>query len=410
MDVLGTLVSPRPRFGEASASVKIAMIDPATLDPATTPPALYTLIKGGGFATWDPAAVRALARRYFTVVSHEVTPVERAWLTQRSPGYAAADSPRLVWFVTCPMGATLDASGQPVCGASFKEGVIEVAPEPGTDPCSVASLPVSIKGEVTSGQLEMSKRIAPPGATVCFRYFGGNPSITSAEADRARATIRAYDDLMTTVEQAENQRRLSGRTYSPEQQNAITFARAVLAEYSQPVEKARPDLFRGSQNRTLRAIRQGAKFGVAIPVIAYVTLIAFAAATALAAYALLSATETAEKIFQAKAGVVESFRPVVEELSKCAADTSRTDAQRQSCIDQMKALNTMLENMDPPGPLGKTDLGAVAKWGAIGLGVAGVIYLFGPAVRGASKATGEAFAVSGERSRARRKLLADIAG
>ena len=409
MDFLGTLVSPRARLGEASASLKISMIDPSTLDASSTPPALYTLIKSKGFVVWNESTVQALARKYFSMAPHELTPAEQAWLLKASPSYAASGQPKFVWFGTCPMGATLDESGQPVCGASFKDGVLEVAPEPGTDPCSIDSLPISIKGEVTPAQLEVAKRIAPPGATVCFRYFGGNPSVTSDEMGRARATILAYDDLMKTVEQVENQRRLSGRTYSTAQQNAITHARAVLTEYSQPVEKARPELFKGSQNRTLRAIRQGAKFG-ALPVLAYVAIIAFAVATVTVAYTILAATETAERIFQAKAGIVESMRPVIEELSKCAADPSRTDAQREACIQQMKALNTMLENLNPPSLLGKTDLGEVAKWSAIGLGILGGIYLFGPAIRGASKATEQSLRISEQRSRARRKLIADISG
>lgn len=408
MDFLGTLVSSRARLGEAPASVKIAMIDASTLDASSTPPSLFALIKSNGFVVWDEATVSALARKYFSMVSRELTPAEQAWLSKASPSYASAGQPRLVWYGNCPTGAALDESGQPVCGSTLKEGILEVAPEPGTDPCTVASLPVSVKGEVTLAQLETAKRIAPPGATVCFRYFGGNPSVTPSESDQARTAIRMYDDLLSTVEQVENQRRVSGRTYSTDQQNALTYARIVLAEYSQPVEKARPDLFRGSQNRTLRAVQRGAKFG-ALPVVAVVA-IALAVATIAAAVGVLALTSTAEKIFQAKAGIVESMKPIIDELSKCAADPSRTDAQRQACIQQLQGLTTLVQSMDPPGPLGKTDLGEVAKWSAIGLGVIGALYLFGPAVRGASKATGEAFEVSGQRSRARRKLIADIAG
>ena len=220
MDFLGTLVTPsrRTRYGaEAGAPAGILIIDPKTnpLPLATTPPAIYALINGGGFVVWDQSTAGELARRGFSVSTHDVLPAEAAWLTANSQSWVAQGRPMLVWFLICPGAVTLDAQGLPVCGGLGIPGVSEVAPKPGTDACSVASLPESIEGEVTTAQLEAAKRLAPPGTTVCFRYFAGNPGKpTPAQESASRTTIQNYDRLSQSVEQMSAQRQRTGRPLS----------------------------------------------------------------------------------------------------------------------------------------------------------------------------------------------------
>lgn len=412
MDFLGTLLSPRTASYGAQAG--IAIVDPSTLDASTTPPAIYTLLKSEGFLSWDGAVVSELARRGFSTFSHDVTPVEAVWLTSNTPKWVESGKPGLIWFATCPGGVKLDAQGLPVCGGAPVPGAIEVAPKPGSNSCSIDSLPESIDGEVRVGQLEAAKRLAPPGATVCFRYFGGTPTVSDAQKVRARDTILAYDGLLRTVEQVDTQRKMSGRAFTPGQQNAVIAARSFLATYAQPVEKARPFLFpSGSPNRH-RPVRGAARaqFGVAPAVLAAVVLIVLAVASVPLAMAWLAESKMLEQANQQRKDIFDAMLPAIQELTACAQDPNRTQAQRQSCVDQLKNLSELAGNVvpDPGGGDPKTDWAQFAKYGAIGLGVVATVYLVGPAVRAASTSTAASLGVGEQKNLQRRKMVRELSG
>ena len=408
MDFLGTLLSPRTASYGAQAG--IAIVDPSTLDASTTPPAIYTLLKNEGFLSWDGAVVSELARRGFSTFSHDVTPAEAVWLTSNTPKWVESGKPGLIWFATCPGGVKLDAQGLPVCGGSPIPGVVEVAPKPGSNPCSVDSLPESIEGEVRAGQLEAAKRLAPPGATVCFRYFGGTPTVSDAQKGSARDTVLAYDRLLRAVEQVETQRKISGRTFTPAQQNAVNGARVWLATWSQPVEKARPFLFlSGSPNR--RAPVRGptrAHFGLE-PLTAFV-LTVLAIAVVAGAIAWLADSKVREQAIQLRRDMYESMLPMIQELTACAQDTTRTPAQRQSCVDQLKNLGDLAGNLAPDVSGGTTDWAQLAKYGVIGVGIVAGVYLVGPAVRAASTSTAASLGVGEQKSLQRRKMVRELSG
>jgi hypothetical protein len=408
MDFLGTLVSPRTASYGAQAG--LAIVDPSTLDASTTPPAIYTLLKSEGFLSWDGTVVSELARRGFSTFSHDVTPVEAKWLTANTPKWVEAGKPGLIWFATCPGGVKLDTQGLPVCGGSPVPGIIEVGPKPGSNPCSVESLPESIEGEVRAGQLEAAKRLAPSGSTVCFRYFGGSPTVSDTQKGSARDTILAYDSLLRAVEQVETQRKISGRTFTPSQQNAINGSRAFLATYAQPVEKARPFLFpSGSPNRR-GPVRAGSaeRFGIA-PLVA-VVIIVVAIATYQAATAWLADSKVREQAIQLRRDMYESMLPMIQELTACAQDTNRTPAQRQSCVDQLKNLSDLAGDIAPDVSGGTTDWAQLAKYGVIGVGIVAGVYLVGPAIRAASTSTAASIRVGEQKSRARQRMIRDIYG
>jgi hypothetical protein len=115
---------------------------------------------------------------------------------------------------------------------------------------------------------------------------------------------------------------------------------------------------------------------------------------------------------QAQIDLNNAMQPRIDELMACIKDPARTQAQRQSCNQALRSLSDLTGKMDPDKDLsaGQQNWSEVAKWGTIGLGVLAGVYLLGPAIRGASTATGESFRVSEEKSRVRRKLLSDIAG
>jgi hypothetical protein len=409
MDFLGTLVPP-PRRASYGAALKLAVFDPDTLDANTTPPAFYALLKGKGFLTWDEAVVSELSRRGFSAFRHEVTPAEGTWLASNANGWVAAGKPGLLYFVTCPGEATLDVQGLPVCGGPPIPGMIEVAPKPGSNPCSIESLPESIEGEIRAGQLEAAKRLAPPGATVCYRYFGGNPTVSDAQKVRARDTILAYDGLLRTVEQTEAQRKISGRAFTPGQQNAINAARSFLATYAQPVEKARPFLFpSGSPNRR-RPVRgpTRAPFGGAPLVLAAVVVIVLAIATYQASTAWLAESKMLEQANQQRKDIFNAMLPTIQELTACAQDVNRSPAQRQSCVDQLKNLGDLAGNVVPDAGGGTTDWAQLAKYGVIGVGIVAGVYLVGPAVRAASTSTAASLAVGEQKSLQRRKMIREL--
>lgn len=408
MDFLGTLLSPRARLGEDAPPLALTAVNPDKLDASTTPPALYALIKGGGWAVWDKATASALAQRSFSVFEHEVTPPEATWLA-RYTGWAQMGSPPLIWFATCPTGARVDSAGLPVCGLALPPGAQEIPPRPGSDRCSVNSIPEVAEGSIRPGELEAARRLAPPGTTMCYRYFGGNPEVTDAQVNSARETVRVYDRLLRSVEQVEAHRSIYGGQFTPAQQNALTFARVWLASNAQPVEKARSYLFSGTKNQ-----RRASRFGIG-PLMAWVGItvaVAMAVASVSVAVSVLSNNEVRKKGIEAQVALNEAMQPRIDELVACAQDASRSEAQRRSCVQALRALGPITANLDPDKDASitsPTDWGAVAKWGAVGLGIAGAVYLVGPALRGASKATGEAFRVSEQKSRTRRKIIEDIA-
>jgi len=407
MDFLGTLVPPARR-ASYGAQAGLAIIDPATLNASTTPPAIYALLKGEGFLSWDGTVVSELARRGFSTFSHDVTPAEAAWLASNAPRWVDAGKPGLLWFATCPGGVKLDAQGLPVCGGAPVPGIREVAPKPGSNPCSIESLPESIEGEVRAGQLEAAKRLAPPGATVCFRYFGGSPTVSDAQKSSARDTILAYDSLLRAVEQVEAQRKISGRTFTPGQQNAINGSRSFLATYAQPVEKARPFLFpSGSPNRR-RPVRgpTHAQFGIE-PLTAFVLLVIAIAAVA-GAVAWLADAKVRAQAIQLRRDMHASMLPMLQELTACAQDVNRTPTQRQSCVDQLKNLSELAGNLAPDGGEGTTDWAQLAKYGVIGVGIVAGVYLVGPAVRAASTSTAASLAVGEQKSLQRRKMVREL--
>ena len=408
MDFLGSLV--RPSLNTAPAP-RLLVVDEDKLDPNTTPASFYTTIKSGGSVVWDEAAVTALASRYFTVASHDVTPAEAAWLEANSQAWVAHGRPKLIWFATCPTGAVVK-DGAPVCGRALPSGVQEIPPRPGTSPCSVESLPEVADGSIRMGELEAVKRMAPQGATVCFRYFGGNPEVSDAQASSARETVRVYDQLTQTVQQVEAHRAAHGVDLTVAQKNALAFARSWLTTNAQPVEKARPFLFGGAKNQ-LRMASGRARFGVEplTAAVVFAVVIGLCFVTQRAATAFLADAENRAKGIEARAGIAAAMQPRIAELTACVKDTSRSQAQRKLCADALRSLNSIAESIDPDkGGGGPTWIPDAMKYGAIGLGVVGAIYLFGPAIRGASQASAQSFRVSEQRSRTRRKLLADIAG
>ena len=410
MDFLGTLVTPsrRTRYGaEAGAPAGILIIDTKTnpLPLATTPPAIYTLLNGGGFVVWDQSTAGELARRGFSVSTHDVLPAEAAWLTANSQSWVAQGRPMLVWFLLCPGAVTLDAQGLPVCGGLGIPGVSEVAPKPGTDACSVASLPESIEGEVTTAQLEAAKRLAPSGTTVCFRYFAGNPGKpTPAQESAARTTIRNYDRLSQSVEQMSAQRQRAGRPLSPSETTAIANARVVLATYAQPVEKARPYVMPAGSRNARRA--RSAQFGVA-PVVWALVALAVAVSGVALAIAVTASEKTNGEIIAAQEKVNEAVLPMIDELTKCAADPARTDAQRQSCVDALNAMPALVDKMKPTLPSNEW-MGDAVKYGVIGVGIIAAVYLIGPAVRAASTSTAASLGVAQQKNLQRRKLVSEL--
>lgn len=412
MSLLGALVSPttrRPAFG--AVPLALLVVDAETLNPNTTPPAFYTVIKNGGFVVWDEATVEALAQRYFSVASHDVTPAEAAWL-ETNPGWVAAGKPKLVWIGSCPTGATVDANGQPVCGRSLPVGVTEIPPRPGTNPCSPASIPEAAAGIVRPGDLEMAERLKPPGSTLCFRYFGGNPEVSDAQMDSARETIRVFDRLLRSVEAVEQNRQQYGGDFTVGQKNAISAARAWLATYVQPVEKARPYLFTGSGNiQRPRIARARLGFEPLTVAVIFAVLAVVVYVTSRSSVVALADTEVRKMGLQLQADVNAQMQPRIDELLACIKDPARTQAQRQSCNQALRSLSDLTGNLTPDmGEGGGQNWAEVAKWGTLGLGVLAGVYLLGPAIRGASTATGESFRVSEEKSRVRRKILSDIAG
>jgi len=409
LDILGTLLRPSRSHAYIGAeSVSILQIDPSTLDAAATPGALYVLIKQGGFVTWSANTVQALQARGFSIQSHDVSADERAWMDARTKGYGEAGRPGLVWFAACPMGATVDAEGLPMCGSSIP-GFLEVAARPGVNPCSVDSIPEELEGTIKPGAIEAVKRIAPNGATVCPRYFGGNPTVTGSNRASAQRTVAIYDSLTKKVAGVESQRLRSGRAYGAGQATAVANARMWLANVSQPVEVFRSS-FAGSGNRGSRARRARLGFepiSTATAIVYSLICIAVIVASVSAAVSFLSDDKVQMAGIEAHRVLNEALGPTIKDLSACVADTSRTDAQRAACAESLKSLAPEL-GVDPD--VGPTDWGKVAMYGTIGVGVVAAVYLVGPAIRAASTSTAAALQVGEQKNVQRRKRLEEIGG
>ena len=401
MSILSQLVRASA-FGADGPAV--AQVDTDTLDPSSTPVSLYVLLKSGGAIVWRPEVVEALRQRGFSIESHELLPDEARWLSAHSPNWSSQGSPALVWFASCPLTAGVDTDGLPTCGATLPSGASEIPPRPGVNPCSIESLPEEARGEIRAGPLETARSLAPAGATVCYRYFGGNPPISDALKASAAQTVRVYDQLLRSVEQVETQRRTSGRALSLAQQATVSQARAWLSTYSQPVQKARPYLFpEGSTNR--RPPKQQparARFGVEPTTVAIIVVIAVA--TVALAIAWLGDSEVRAKGIAAQQELNRAMQPVISELSSCVTDPSRTDAQRQACVDQLHTLADLAPGMQPDAK-GGTDWGQIAKYAVIGTGIVAGVYLVGPAVRAASKATAASLDTRTVRTQERTRLL-----
>lgn len=440
MSYLAALVSPR--FGaESSPAMALGKADIQAsspgLDAATVPPAIFVLLSQGGFVIWSPDVAKQLGLRGFSLLQHDLSADEASWMAAKSPSWASQGKSETVWFAACPTGASLDARRQPVCGQSLPKGVVEVAAKNG-DSCSVNGLPDAAEGEVSVVQLEAAKHIAPAGATVCFRYFGGNPVFSPEQrAERiasARGVLATYDDLTRSVEQVESWRKIAGNPYTPAQATSVLNARAWLASMSQVVEKVRRTLPKaptqvpgsqapgskasdsrdsGSGNRPSRPplLRRGEPLPVSRPPAPYaqgsqgargsrdaLATVAPPAATAstvvIAIVALSPAAaawacanpETGRVGLAARAELDRAMRPVIGAAASMLADAASSPAQRQAARATLRNLSTLLDasGVKPrdPGDTAPIPWGTVAVVGAVGVGVlAGVAYLVSPVVQ-----------------------------
>lgn len=438
MSYLAALVSPR--FGaETSPAMALGKADVQVsspgLDAATVPPAIFVLLSQGGFVIWSPDVARQLGLRGFSLLQHDLSADETSWMAAKSPSWAAQGKPETVWFAACPTGASLDARKQPVCGQSLPKGVVEVAAKNG-DSCSVNGLPDAAEGEVSVVQLEAAKHIAPAGATVCFRYFGGNPVFSPEQRveriQSARQVLATYDDLTRAVEQVESWRKIAGNPYTPAQATSVLNARAWLASTSQVVEKVRRTLPKdaapaqapgaeggrgfqdsGSGNRPSRPplLRRGEPLPVFRPPAPYargagqqgargsrdalatvapapvatasaVVITIVALSPAVAAWACAN-PETGRVGLAARAGLDRAMQPVIGAAASTLADASSSPAQRQSARATLRNLSTLVGTKPrDPGDTAPIPWGTIAVVGSVGVGVlAGVAYLVSPVVQ-----------------------------
>lgn len=405
------------------------------MDAATVPPSFFVLLSQGGFVIWSPDVAKQLGLRGFSLLQHDLSADEASWMAAKSPSWAAQGKPETVWFAACPTGAALDARKQPVCGQSLPKGIVEVAAKNG-DSCSVSGLPDAAEGEVSVVQLEAAKHIAPAGATVCFRYFGGNPVFSPEQrAERiaaARQVLATYDDLTRLVEQVESWRKIAGNPYTPAQATSVLNARAWLASTSQVVEKVRrtlppapgkdaspprapgsqaPSRDSGSGNRPSRPplLRRGeplpvyrlpapyargsqgargsrAELVTAAPAPAatasavIITIVALS--PAVAAWACAN-PETGRAGLAARVELDRAMQPVIGAAASVLADAASSPAQRQAARATLRNLSTLV-GVKPrdPGDVAPIPWGTVAVVGSVGVGVlAGVAYLVSPVVQ-----------------------------
>ena len=408
------------------------LLPDGSLDAATVPPTIFVLLSQGGFVLWSQDTAKQLGMRGFSLLQHDLSADEASWFAAKSPSWAAQGKPGTVWFAACPTGASLDANKQPICGQSLPKGIVEV-PAKGGDSCSVKGLPDAAEGEASPIQLQYAQRIAPPGATVCFRYFGGNPVFPEAQhlqqVNATRETLAVYDSLTRSVDQIESWRKIAGNPYTSAQATSILNARAWLASVSPIVMKARAVLpnaassissasgeaASGSGNvRSFlrrsgplpvyrsnvrpqapyaygsRATQDSASSALAITgtpgtVVAAAVVIAIVALSPSVAIWACSQPQTQRAGFSAQADLAAAMNPVIQDAALILSNAASTPAQRQAARATLRNLSTLMAagmKTQDPGDKAPIPWGTIAVVGSVGLGVlAGVAYMVSPVVK-----------------------------
>jgi len=391
--MLEHLISPRrPRFGEEQKKVLLRPLDKSEL--LVAPASIGTLISSGGFLIYDPLTATSLSNAGFSISERELTAPEADFLKKFDPvSYAAWGQPSTVVFATCPFGASVQ-DGKAICARSIP-GLQEVAPRDGSNPCNVDSAPE--QSGITPSQLQAVKNTAPPGSSVCFRYFGSDVKPGSEEVARAITFVREYDEIERKAVQAEEYFKRTGRTPTNEQILAISNARVFLTQYKQPVEDVRKEHIGVSLGGTRRPARV-ARFGAPwlIPLIVAVAVIAVSVS---AAVAFCASEESRQKEIDAKRALNEAMQPLVDSMVACVNNPNLTAAERDRCADTLKSLASYRDVADPSATDNPTDWAALAKWGVIGVSVIAGAYLLGPAIKAASVSAAARFDIDAQRKR-----------
>jgi hypothetical protein len=390
--MLEHLISPRrPRFGEEQKKVLLRPLSKQELLAAPT--SIGTLVMGGGVLVYDPLTATALSNAGFSINEHDLTAPEADWLSKFDTSYAAWGNPKTVVFATCPFGTTLQ-DGKAICARSIP-GMQEVAPREGSNPCNVDSAPAQT---VSQAQLQGVKNTAPPGSSVCFRYFGTESKPGSEDAARAVAFVAKYDDVERKATQAEEYFKRTGRTPTNEQILAISNARGFLTQYKQPVEDVRKEYGGVSLAGVPRPVKRMARFGAPwlIPVLVVVAIVAVSIA---ASVILCAQEESRQKAIDADNALNESMQPLVDKMVACVDNPNLTAEERSRCADTLKALTAYRGAADPSNEGNKTDWAALAKWGVIGVSVMAGAYLLGPAIKAASVSAAARFDIDAQRKR-----------
>lgn len=391
--MLEHLISPRrPRYGEEQKKVLLRPLSKQELLAA--PASIGTLVMGGGVLVYDPLTATALSNAGFSINEHDLTAPEASWLaTFDAASYSAWGNPKTVVYATCPFGTTLQ-DGKAICARSIP-GLQEVAPRDGSNPCSVDSAPAQT---VSQAQLQGVKNVAPPGSSVCFRYFGSDGKPGSEDAARAVAFVQKYDEVERKSTQAEEYFKRTGKTPTNEQILAISNARGFLTQYKQPVEDVRKEYGGVSLAGVPRPVKRTTRFGAPwlIPVLVVVAIIA----VSIAASVIICAQEEAkQKAIEADRALNEAMQTNVDDLVKCVNDPNRTAEERDRCARGLDSLAEYRKNADPSNQNPPTDWAALAKWGVIGVSVVAGAYLLGPAIKAASVSAAARFDIDAQRKR-----------
>lgn len=390
--MLEHLISPRrPRFGEEQKKVLLRPLSRQELLAAPT--SIGTLVMGGGVLVYDPLTATALSNAGFSINQHELTALEFDWLSKLDTSFAAWGTPKTVVFATCPFGTTVQ-DGKVICARSIP-GMQEVAPRDGSNPCNVDSAPAQT---VSQAQLQGVKNTAPPGSSVCFRYFGTESKPGSEDAARAVAFVAKYDEVERKATQSEEYFKRTGRTPTNEQILAISNARGFLTQYKQPVEDVRKEYGGVSLAGVPRPAKRMARFGAPwlIPMLVVVAIVAVSIA---ASVILCAQEESRQKAIDADNALNESMQPLVDKMVACVDNPNLTAEERSRCADTLKALTAYRGTADPSNEGNKTDWAALAKWGVIGVSVMAGAYLLGPAIKAASVSAAARFDIDAQRKR-----------
>lgn len=392
--MLEHLISPRrPRFGEETKKVLLRQLSRDELLAAPT--SIGTLVMGGGILVYDPITATALSNAGFSINEHDLTSPEAEFLSRFDTGaYAAWGNPKTVVFATCPFGTTI-TDGKAICARTLAS-LQEVAPRVGSNPCSVDSAP-ELSG-ITQSQLQGVKNTAPPGSSVCFRYFGTDAKPGSDDAARAVAFVSKYDEVERKATQAEEYFKRTGRTPTNEQILAISNARGFLTQYKEPVEDVRKEYGGVSLAGVPRPAKRMARFGAPwlIPVLVVVAIITVSIA---ASVILCAQEESRKKAIDADNALNEAMQPLVDKMVACVDNPNLTAEERSRCADTLKALTSYRGAADPSNEGNKTDWAALAKWGVIGVSVMAGAYLLGPAIKAASVSAAARFDIDAQRKR-----------